>query len=89
MKFSDSDKSETLGGAGILSGTVGGALMLVGDDTGIRLAFGVAGMALFVVGLLLAIVQSVRVARASGAGFFRSFFRCIRRALSFLFWMLP
>jgi membrane-bound ClpP family serine protease len=89
MKLFTSAESESLGGAGILLGAVGSVLMLVAAGTGLRLALGVAGLCLFVIGLLLAIVQSWRIARAGGVGFFRSFFRCIRRALSFLFWMLP
>jgi hypothetical protein len=89
MKFYASAESESLGGAGLVLGAVGGVLMLVAAGTGLRLALGVAGLCLFVVGLLLAIVHSWKIARTGGAGFLRSFGRCMRRALNFLFWMLP
>jgi hypothetical protein len=81
---------ESLGAFGILCGAVGGVLWMAADDTGIRLAIGIAGVGLFFVGFAIAIVQSWRMTRrAEGKGLFRSFLQCLKRAFSFLFWMLP
>ena len=89
MRPRNSDAAESLGGVGIVLGAVGGLLMLVASGTGVRLGLGVVGLCVFLVGLLLALVQSWRIARASGVGFVRCLSRCIRRAVSFLFWMSP
>jgi membrane-bound ClpP family serine protease len=89
LEFLTSAEAASLGGVGILLGGVGGVLMLVAEVSGVPRTVGLAGLVLLLVGLSLAMVQSWRIARAGGVGFFRSFFRCIRRAFSFLFWMMP
>jgi protein-S-isoprenylcysteine O-methyltransferase Ste14 len=81
--------AESPGAVGIILGAVGGAPMLVAGVSVVPQAVGVAGLCLFFIGLLLSVVQSWKLARTGDMGFARALYRCVRRALSFVFWMLP
>jgi hypothetical protein len=82
-------RHDTVTGIGLWFGVVGGVLVLSTELFDLNVAVGLAGLALFLSGVVLAGIGAALASRSTGTGWVGSLLRGVRAAVSFAVDLLP